>query len=105
MSIALAGPCAELLHREIPCVTPNVQQFTVNWAQAWKATRFVWKEETWRLNQLSQWIHSALAIIPDGLLDFYTPIVALLLERGKITGVEVQAAWDQLKATEEANSS
>lgn len=30
MSIDLAGPCAELLHREIPCVTPNVQQFTVD---------------------------------------------------------------------------
>ncbi len=34
MGIAVAGPAVELLHRNLPCVLPNVQQFTDDWAQA-----------------------------------------------------------------------
>lgn len=105
MSIAVAGPCAEFLHRQIPCALSNVQQFTIDWSQAWNAAGFIWSDETSRLNLLARWIHSSEAVIFHGVQEFYTRVVPQLLERGTMTGDEVRAAWGQLKAAEEANRS
>jgi len=105
MSIALAGPCAELLHRQIPCAISNVQQFTVDWTQAWRAVSYIWSDDTSRHNMLSRWTHSSFGVIFYGVKEFYSRVVPQLLERGTVTGEDVQAAWNHLKATEEASSS
>ena len=105
MSIAVAGPAAELLHRRLPCILPSVQQFTDDWNLAWNAAGFIWNDEAPRLNLLTQWIHSSEAVIFHGVQEFYTRVVPQLLDRGTMTGDKVQAAWDQLKAAEEASRS
>ena len=105
MGIAVAGPAVELLHRKLPCVLPNVQQFTDDWAQAWKAAGFLRSDEAPRLNLLSRWIQSSFAVVFYGASEFYSRVVSQLLERGSMTGDEVQAAWDHMKAVEEASRS
>ena len=105
MSIAVAGPAAELLHQKLPCILPSVQQFTDDWNLAWNAAGFIWNDEAPRLNLLTQWIHSSEAVIFHGVQEFYTRVVPQLLDRGTMTGDEVQAAWDQMKAAEEASQS
>ena len=105
MSIAVAGPAAELLHQKLPCILPSVQQFTADWNLAWNAAGFIWNDDVPRLNMLSQWIHSSEAVIFHGVQEFYTRVVPQLLERGTMTGDEVQATWDQMKAAEAASQS
>ncbi len=100
MSIAVAGPCAELLHREMPCDIAHVQQFAIDWDQAWKSAGFFWEEEPLRRSWLERWIHSSPAVISYGAHDFYTSVAGKLREEGTMTGEEVQAAWDRLKAAE-----
>lgn len=99
MSIAVAGPAAELQHRQIPCTVPSVRQFGFDWAQAWRAAGSIWNDEASRLDLLAQWIHRIYAVIFDGASEFYSPVVSQLLERGTMTGDEVQVAWHQMKDT------
>ena len=102
MGIAVAGPAVELLHRNLPCDLPNVQQFTDDWAQAWKAAGFLRNDAASRINLLSRWIHSCFQVVFYGASEFYSRVVPQLLERGTMTGDEVQAAWGHMKAVEEA---
>jgi hypothetical protein len=101
MSIALAGPCAELLHREMPCEISLVQQFAIDWDQAWKSAGFLWEEEPLRRSWLERWIHSSPAVIFHGTQEFYASVTTKLLEEGSMTGEEVQAAWNRLRAGHE----
>lgn len=102
MTIAIAGPAVELLHRKLPCVLPNVQQFTDDWAQAWNATGFIWNDESSRLNMLSRWVSNSPTVIFQGWPSkFYSRVVSQLLERGTMTGEDVQAAWEHMKAAQE----
>lgn len=105
MSIAVAGPCAELLHREMPCEISLVQQFTLDWDQAWKSAGFLWPEEPLRRSWLARWIHSSPAVISHGAQGFYASIAGKLLEEGTVTGEEVQAAWSRLKAAQQRSRS
>ena len=100
LSIAIAGPAVELLHREIPCVVPNVEQFTDDWTQALKAAESLWPDENLRRSILDRWVTSSMAVCFYGTGRFYESVVSQLLNRGVMTGSEVQAAWDQMKARE-----
>ena len=100
LSMAIAGPAVELLHREIPCVVRNVEQFTDDWTQALKAAESLWPDEVLRRSILHRWVTSSRAVCFLGTGPFYDSVVPRLLDRGVMTGSEVQAAWDQMKARE-----
>ena len=101
LSMAIAGPAVELLHRQIPCVVPNVEQFTDDWIQALKAAESLWPDEGLRRFNLDRWVNNSLAVDFSGWSGaFYEVVVPKLLEHGVMTGSEVQAAWDQMKARE-----
>ena len=100
LSIAIAGPAVELLHRQIPCVVPNVEQFTDDWTQALKAAECLWPDEDQRRFNLDRWVTSSMAVCFYETGPFYESVVSRLLDRGVMTGSEVQAAWDQMKARE-----
>ncbi len=101
LSIAIAGPVVELLHREIPCVVPNVEQFTDDWTQALKAAESLWPDEDLLRFNLDRWVTSSMAVEYSGWSGaFYEVVVGQLLNRGVMTGSEVQGAWDQMKARE-----
>ena len=99
LSMAIAGPAVELLHREIPCVVPNVEQFTDDWTQALKAAESLWPDEGLRRFNLDRWVNNSMVVDFSGWSGaFYEVVVGQLLNRGVMTGSEVQAAWDQMKA-------
>lgn len=99
LSMAIAGPAVELLHRQIPCVVPNVEQFTDDWTQALKAAESLWPDEGLRRFNLDRWVNNSMAVDFSGWSGaFYEVVVGQLLNRGVMTGSEVQAAWDQMKA-------
>ena len=101
LSIAIAGPAVELLHREIPCVVPNVEQFKDDWTQALKVAECLWPDEDLRRFNLDRWVTSSMAVeysVWSGV--FYEVVVGQLLDRSVMTGNEVQAAWNQMKARE-----
>ncbi len=100
LSMAIAGPAVELLHREIPCVVPNVERFTEDWTQALRAAESLWPDENLRRSILDRWVTSSMAVCFYGTGWFYESVVSQLLNRGVMTGSEVQAAWDQMKARE-----
>ena len=100
MSIAVAGPCAELLHRDIPCEMSLVEQFPIDWQQAWKSAGFLWPEEPVRRSWLERWIQSSFAVIFHGAQEFYTSVAEKLLEEGTMAGDDVQTAWNRLKAAQ-----
>ena len=101
LSMAIAGPAVELLHREIPCVVPNVEQFTDDWSQALKAAESLWPDEGLRMFNLDRWVNNSMAVDFSGWSGaFYEVVVGQLLNRGVVTGSEVQAAWAQMKARE-----
>ena len=99
LSMAIAGPAVELLHRQIPCVVPNVVPFKDDWTQALKAAERLWPDETLRRGILDRWVNNSRAVDFSGWSGaFYEVVVGQLLNRGVMTGSEVQAAWDQMKA-------
>jgi hypothetical protein len=101
LSIAIAGPAVELLHREIPCVVPNVEQFKDDWTQALKVAECLWPDEDLRRFNLDRWVTSSMAVEYSGWSGvFYEVVVGQLLDRSVMTGNEVQAAWNQMKARE-----
>ena len=100
LSMSIAGPAVELLHRQIPCVVPNVEQFTDDWIKALKAADSLWPDETMRRFNLECWVTSSMAVYFCWTGTFYEVVVEQLLSRGVMTGSEVQAAWDQMKARE-----
>jgi hypothetical protein len=101
LSMAIAGPAVELLHRQIPCVVPNVEQFTDDWTQALIAAESLWPDETLRRSILDRWVNNSRAVDFSGWSGaFYEVVVPQLLDQGVMTGSEVQAAWDQMKARE-----
>lgn len=100
LSIAIAGPAVELLHREIPCVVPNVEQFTDDWTQALKAAESLWPDEDLRRSILHRWVSSSQSVYFCETGSFFENVVPRLLDQGVMTGSEVQAAWDQMKARE-----
>lgn len=101
LSMAIAGPAVELLHREIPCVVPNVEQFTDDWTQGLKAAESLWPDEDLRRSILDRWVNNSRAVDFSGWSGaFYEVVVGQLLNQGVMTGSEVQAAWDQMKARE-----
>lgn len=95
LSIAIAGPAVELLHRRIPCVIQNVEQFTDDWSQALNAAESLWPDENVRRSCLERWVQGSLAVLFSG--SFYDDVVPQLLDRGVMTGSEVEAAWDRMK--------
>lgn len=101
LSMAIAGPAVELLHRELPCVVPNVEQFTDDWTQALNAAESLWPDEDLRRFNLDRWVNNSMAVDFSGWSGaFYEVVVGQLRNRGVMTGSEVQAAWDQMKARE-----
>lgn len=100
LSMAIAGPAVELLHREIPCVVPNVEQFTDDWTQALKAAECLWPDEALRRSILDRWVTSSQSVYFCETGTFFENVVPRLLDQGVMTGSEVQAAWDQMKARE-----
>jgi hypothetical protein len=102
MHIAIAGPVVELSHRRLPCVLENVRQFTDDWHQAWTAAGYLHDDETMRLELLRRRIHNSPAVIFYGLSEFYDNVTLQLLEHGVLSGDQAQAAWDQMKAAQEA---
>lgn len=95
LSIAIAGPSVELLHRRIPCVIQNVEQFTDDWTQALNVAESLWPDEKVRRFCLERWVRGSLAVLFSG--SFYDDVVPQLLDRGVMTGSEVQAAWERMK--------
>jgi hypothetical protein len=104
LSIAIAGPAVELLHRQISCVVQNVEQFTDDWTQALNAAECLWPDEDQRRFNLDRWVTSSMAVCFYGTGPFYESVVSQLLDQGVMTGSEVQAAWDQMKAREAESS-
>ena len=100
LSMAIAGPAVELLHRQIPCVVPNVAPFTDDWIQALKAAERLWLDETLRRSILDRWVTSSPSVYFCETGTFFENVVPQLLDQGVMTGSEVQAAWDQMKARE-----
>ena len=101
LSMAIAGPAVELLHRHIPCEVPNVEPFSDDWTQALKAAESLWPDENLRRSILDRWVTSSMAVVYSGWPGaFYEVVVPRLLDQGVMTGSEVQAAWDQMKARE-----
>lgn len=101
LSMAIAGPAVELLHRELPCVVPNVEQFTDDWTQALNEAESLWPDEDLRRFNLDRWVNNSMAVDFSGWSGaFYEVVVGQLLNQGVMTGSEVQAAWDQMKARE-----
>jgi hypothetical protein len=100
LSMAIAGPAVELLHREIPCVVPNVEQFTDDWTQALKAAERLWPDEDLRRFNLDRWVTNSMAVYFCETGKFFANVVPQLLDQGVMTGSEVQAAWDRMKARE-----
>ena len=100
LSVAIAGPAVELLHREIPCVVPNVEQFTDDWTQALKVAECLWPDEDLRRFNLDRWVTNSRAVYFCETGSFFENVVPRLLDQGVMTGSEVQADWDQMKARE-----
>jgi hypothetical protein len=106
LSIALAGPAVELFHRQLPCVVPNVEQFSDDWTQARSAAERIWPHEGLRRFNLERWVtNSPTVVCSVWSFEFYTRVVSQLLERETMMGNEVQAAWDHMKAVDEASRS
>lgn len=104
LSMAIAGPAVELLHRQISCVIPNVEQFRDDWTQALKAAESLWPDEDLRRFNLERWVTSSQTVVCSGWSGaFYEDVVARLMNHSVMTGSEVQAAWDQMKAREAAH--
>lgn len=102
MYIAVAGPVAELQHRQLPCVLENVVDFTDDWKQAWHASGFLRSDETQRLELLARNVQSSYAVVIYDRWNFYSKVVAQLTEQGRMSGEEVHAAFDQMLAADEA---
>lgn len=101
LSMAIAGPAVELLHFRVPCVVPNVAQFTDDWAQALKAAENLWPVEDLRRFSLERWVTNSHVVILSGWSSaFYKDVVSQLLDRGAMTASEVQTAWERMKARE-----
>ncbi len=62
LSMAIAGPAVELLHRQIPCVVPNVAPFTDDWTQALKTAESLWPDEDLRRFNLDRWVTNSRAV-------------------------------------------
>lgn len=104
LSMAIAGPAVELLHRQIPCVVQNVEQFTDDWTQALKAAENLWPDENLRRVKLDQWVTSSQSVYFCKTGSFFENVVPRLLDQGVMTGNEVHAAWDEMKAREAASN-
>jgi len=101
LSMAIAGPAVELLHRQIPCVVQNVERFTDDWTQALNVAECLWPDEDLLRFNLDRWVTSSMAVEYSGWSGvFYEVVVGQLLDRSVMTGNEVQAAWNQMKARE-----
>ena len=102
MYIAIAGPVAELRHRDRPCVLENVIDFTDDWKQAWHASGFLRSDETQRMELLARNVQSSYAVVLYDRWEFYSRVVAHLMEQGSMSGEEVHAAFAHMKTTDEA---
>jgi hypothetical protein len=96
--IALAGPISELLYLRQTSTVSSVEQYKHDWKQAWKAARWVFRDETarrWWLGRTIQQGHTYIGL--EFASYFMSPLVEQLLEQRSLDTDEVHYHWDRLQ--------
>jgi len=103
---AFAGPSLELLHRKIPCTVDRVRVFESDWQQAWRSGGYLYGNDQERLAWLTRFAENSTAIMIDPPTQaFVQALVPILLERGRLTAIDVAMIWTNTQEAleEEAN--
>ncbi len=96
--IALAGPISELLYLRLHSSISRVEQHEHDWNQAWKAARWLFRDEAarrWWLGRAIQQGHTYIGL--EFALYFMSPLVEQLLEQRNLDTDEVHYHWDRLQ--------
>ena len=89
--IALAGPCAEMVHRDEPCSVDTIQEDDVDWQQAWNTAKRLWSDENRRLKYLALEIQRVERFLQhDQYLATVGQLVQELLHYGTLSGKQVR---------------
>jgi hypothetical protein len=94
--IALAGPCAELVHRDEPCSVDTIQEDEVDWNLAWNTAKRLWSDENRRLEYLAREIQRTERFLRhEQSREAVGRISAALLEDGVLNGRQVNELYEQ----------
>jgi hypothetical protein len=94
--IALAGPCAEMVHRDEPCSVDTIQEDDVDWQQAWNTAKRLWSDENRRLEYLAREIQRTERFLRnEPYWEAVGRISAALLEDGVLNGRQVNELYEQ----------
>jgi hypothetical protein len=94
--IALAGPCAEIVHRDEPCSVDAIQKDENDWQLAWNTAKRLWSDENRRLDYLAQEIQRTERFLRhEQSREIILQISAALLEDGVLNGRQVNELYEQ----------
>ena len=94
--IALAGPCAEMVHRDEPCSVDTTQEDDIDWQQAWNTAKRLWSDENRRLKYLALEIQRVERFLQhEPYREALGQISAALLEAGVLNGRQVRQLYEQ----------
>jgi hypothetical protein len=99
LKIALAGRCAELVHRDIACTVELAKEAATDWELVWQNAEVIWPDEEERLGYLARdigWMDRFLR--HDQYMAAVDNISAVLLEHGTMRGTQVKEIFE--RATE-----
>jgi hypothetical protein len=91
---ALAGPCAEMVHRDEPCSVDVIQKDENDWRLAWNTARRLWSDEDRRLEYLAREIQRVERFLQhDQYLAAVGQLVQELLHHGTLSGEQVREVF------------
>jgi hypothetical protein len=95
--IALAGPCAEIVHCDEPCSVDTTQEDDIDWQLAWNTAKRLWSDENRRLDYLAREIQRTERFLRnEPYWEAVGRISPALLEDGVLNGRQVRQLYEQL---------
>ena len=89
--IALAGPCAEMVHRDEMCCVELIQKDEIDWRLAWNTAKRLWSDENRRLDYLAREIQRTERFLQlDQYLAAVGQLVQKLLHYGTLSGKQAR---------------
>ena len=103
LQIALAGRCAELVHRDIACTVELVKEAATDWELVWQNAEVIWPDEEERLGYLARdirWMDRFLR--HSQYMAAVGNISAALLEHGTLQGTQVKEIFERATVIHDA---
>ena len=94
--IALAGPCAEMVHRDEPCSVDTIQEDEIDWQLAWKTSKRLLSGDMARVKyQVEEIERTTCFLRHEQYWEAVSHISAALLEHGTFKGKKCKELFER----------